>query len=471
MDEPGAGESENRYQQLIKTSPAPINLFDASGEIIWGNDAVLDLLGLPSRERLVGRTIFEFIDVDDHETAAQELAEVVEDKVSTGPTEMQLRPPDGETRTIRVSTAPGTYEGQDIGQAVIVDVTRLKAVQAELEAEREFIEDAINTLQDVFYVLDTAGDLVRWNDSLLEKSGYTESEVRDMALEDFFADGEARRVSESIATAFAEGNDTLEATVVTKRGTEVPYEFRKRRLSRDGEVVGVVGTGRDVSDRNARDQHLNAVDRLLQHHLRNQVTVIRGQAEILRREGIDPVGHLDRIESASEKLLSLFDNHHHIVDVLTERDQLEAIDVVSVLDSVLQDVERAFPAATISRDLPDEATVLALSTFPSAVRELVENAIQHSESPEPTVGVVVETNEATVAIHVVDTGPEIPENERESLATDSAFGPTSHSTGLGLWLVHWIVKRSGGTLRFGENDPRGNVVTMEFQTPGDTRSQ
>ncbi|MBV0902660.1 PAS domain S-box protein [Haloarcula salina] len=467
MDEPGEGESENRYRQLIETSPAPINLFDASGDIIWGNDAVLDLLGLPSRDQLIGRSIFEFIDTDDHETAKRELAEVVENKIATGPTEMQLRPPDGETRTIRVSTAPGTYRGTDIGQAVIIDVTQLKSVQAALEAEREFIEDAINTLQDAFYVLDSAGDLVRWNETLLERSGYTDSEVRDMALEDFFVQADVDRVSESIATAFAAGTDTLEATVVTKRGTTIPYEFRKRRLSRDGDVIGVVGIGRDVSDRNARDQHLHAVDRLLQHHLRNQVTVIRGQAEILRRDGVESDAHLDRIESASERLLSLFDDHHHIVNVLTERDQLEAVDVVSVLDSVLRDVERAFPAATISRNLPAEATALALSTLQNAIRELVENAIEHSESTEPTVEVAVDTDEASVEIHVLDTGPRIPQNERAALETDSAFGPTSHSTGLGLWLVHWIVKRSGGTLRFGENDPRGNVVTMEFQTPGD----
>jgi len=467
MEDQGGEESEERYQQLIRTSPAPINLFDASGEIIWGNDAVLDLLGLPSRERLVGRSIFEFIDSDDHERAKQELADVVENKVSTGPTEMQLCPPDGETRTIRVSTAPGTYRGTDIGQAVIVDVTQLKEVQADLEAEREFIEDAINTLQDVFYVLDPAGELVRWNDPLVEKSGYTEAEVRDMDLEDFFADADARRVAESIATAFAEGHDTLEAMVVTKRGTQIPYEFRKRRLCRDGDVIGVVGIGRDVSDRNARDQHLHAVDRLLQHHLRNQVTVIRGQAEILRMEGVESDEHIDRIESASEKLLSLFDDHHHIVSVLADRDQLEPIDVVPVLESALRGVERSHPDVTISRELPAEATVSALSALPHAVRELLENAVEHNDSQEPTVEVGVDAGETTVTIRVLDDGPRIPQSERESLETDSPLKPTAHSTGLGLWLVHWIVKRSGGTLSFDENDPQGNVVAMEFQTPAD----
>ena len=38
--------------------------------------------------------------------------------------------------------------------------------------------------------------------------------------------------------------------------------------------------------------------------------------------------------------------------------------------------------------------------------------------------------------------------------------PLQHGSGLGFWLVHWIVTASGGELRFEENDPRGSVVTL-----------
>jgi len=138
-------ESERRYQELIQTSPAPINLFDASGEIVWGNDAVLDLLCLDSREDLIGRSIFEFIQPEDRFTAESELAEVVSEKESTGPTRMELCTDSGDERTIRVATAPGKYKGEDIGQAVVIDVTRLDRVENELRAEREFVEKALDT--------------------------------------------------------------------------------------------------------------------------------------------------------------------------------------------------------------------------------------------------------------------------------------------------------------------------------------
>jgi PAS domain S-box-containing protein len=462
-----SNDSEQRYRQLIETSPAPINLFDADGEILWGNDAVVDLLGFSSRSELIGRSIFEFIDPADEYTAKQELAEVVGDKRSAGPTAMELQRVDGETRSIRVATAPGRYEGRDIGQAVVIDVTDLKSVQAELEVERQFIDDALDALQDVFYVITPGGELKRWNESLLEVSGYDESEVREMNVEEFFIDADADRVSESIASVFADGEDVLEATVVTKLGREIPFEFRKRRLVRNGNVVGLVGIGRDISERAARDQHLHAVDRLLQHHLRNKVNVIHGQADRLREGTARPSEAADRIETASEQLLSIFDDHHEIVELLTEREPLEEIDVAGVVESIVQTVRDEYPDSKISYDTPDSATAVAAPVLNRAIRELIENAIIHNDAEEPSVHVVVRSRDSTVTVEVIDSAPEIPDMEYLPLDDFASLTPIFHSSGLGLWFVHWVTERSGGILEFDRVDSGGNNVTLELQRPND----
>jgi PAS domain S-box-containing protein len=458
-------DSKQRYRQLIEASPAPISLFDADGEILWGNDAVLDLLGLSSRSELIGRSIFEFIDLADQYTAKQELAEVVGDKRAAGPTAMKLQRVDGETRDIRVATAPGRYEGQDIGQAVVIDVTDLKNAQAELEAERQFIDDALDALQDVFYVITPDGKLKRWNDTLLEVSGYDESEVETMDVEEFFIDADADRISESIASAFASGEEVIEATVLTKLGREIPFEFRERRLVRNGDVIGLVGIGRDISERVARDQHLHAVDQLLQHHLRNKVNVIHGQAGQLREGTVRPSEVADRLETASERLLSLFDDHHEIVELLTEREPVEELDVVEVVEAVVQAVRDEYPDSKVSYDAPDSATAVAAPVVNKAIRELVENAIIHNAADEPSVHVVVRSRESTVTVEVIDSAPEIPDMEYLPLDDFASLTPIFHSSGLGLWFVHWVTERSGGTLEFDRVDSGGNNVTLELQRP------
>ncbi|MDR5674657.1 PAS domain-containing sensor histidine kinase [Halalkaliarchaeum sp. AArc-GB] len=461
MDNGEREESERRYRRLIETSPAPINLFDASGEIIWGNDAVLDLLGLEIREELVGRSIFDFIHPEDEYTAQQELAEVVEEKRATGPTTMQLHRPDGDTRTIRVSTAPGRYHGRDIGQAVVVDITELEELRESLVAERQFVETALDTLQDVFYVIDPSGHLQRWNDTLLEVTGYDESEIEDLDVEDFFIEEHTDRVSRSITTAFAEGEDTLTATLLTKRGATVPFEFRKRRLLQDGEVAGLVGIGRDVSARQERERHLRIADRVLQHNMRNQLNIVQGAAMGLG-EGLDGADRreIERITDATDRLLSIFDNHHRIVELLTERHYTEAIDAVELVASIGEQFDDEYPDACVEYELPEAALVSTVPALEQALQELVENALEHNDSRQPTVELAVEPGEMEVEIHVRDDGPRIPEIEYRTKQHDEAGSPTFHSAGLGLWFVHWVVTRSGGTVTFAENDPAGNLITI-----------
>ncbi len=459
-------ESEQRYRQLIETSPAPINLFDSNGQIVWGNDAVVELLGLESKSALVGRSIFEFIHPDDRDTAREELLAVVEGKRSTGPTEMKLHRDDGEIREIRVSTAPGRYDGEDIGQAVVVDETPVRELHASLRKEREFVESALNTLHDVFYVINADGTLERWNDALVEVSGYDESEFREMDVEEFFVEADAERVSESISTALADGSDVLEATVVTNHGMKIPYEFRKRRLVIDEELVGVVGIGRDISDRRARDEHLRAVDRLLQHSLRNQINVISGTARLLdeRPEGHD-IANVARIETACDRLLSIFEHHHHIVDLLTGTTDTRPLDLVAVFEPLLRSERDRNPSVELTWELPGSAMVSSVSEIQRALRELIENAIVHNDRADPTVDVTVEVDEPLVSIEIADNGPTIPNMERDVVTGKTPLSPTFHPEGMGLWFVHWAVEQSGGTLSFEDNDPRGNVVTIKLLTP------
>jgi signal transduction histidine kinase len=78
------------------------------------------------------------------------------------------------------------------------------------------------------------------------------------------------------------------------------------------------------------------------------------------------------------------------------------------------------------------------------------------------VRVTVDASESMVSIAVADDGPQIPEMEYANLSDAERIEPTYHPGGLGLWFVYLVAQRSGGTLQFDENDPEGNVVTLEL---------
>ena len=126
----------------------------------------------------------------------------------------------------------------------------------ELERYREYTDDVLNAIYDVFYVLETDGTLHRWNDSLCEVTGYDDSEIASMHAPEFFDESDQDRISAAIAEGFETGSTQVEAEFLTRDGSSIPYEFSGSTLADpDGETV-LAGIGRDVTERNRRERGL-----------------------------------------------------------------------------------------------------------------------------------------------------------------------------------------------------------------------
>ena len=119
------------------------------------------------------------------------------------------------------------------------------------------------------------------------------------------------------------------------------------------------------------------------------------------------------------------------------------------------------PDVTFEWDLPEKQCVLAASKLDVALDHVVRNAVEHNDAADPHVSVTIEgpTDDGEVEVVVADSGPGIPEVEREVLL-EGDESPLKHSSGLGLWILNWIITRSGGRIEFDENDPRGSRVTL-----------
>lgn len=129
--------------------------------------------------------------------------------------------------------------------------------QRELEEQTAFIQSLLDCLPDPVYAYDETGELIRWNDRLGEVTGYEPAELEAMAVTDFIA----REDKDDVAKAFEEVLDgqvtSVEASMEGTDGNRIPYEFSGAPL-RDGtdSIQGVVGVGRDISDRLAHQERL-----------------------------------------------------------------------------------------------------------------------------------------------------------------------------------------------------------------------
>jgi PAS domain S-box-containing protein len=140
------------------------------------------------------------------------------------------------------------------------DVTEQRERQRNLEAERRFIEQALDTLDDIFYVVDTDGSIRRWNEQLPAVTGYDDSELDGMDAVALFPADEHETVIETIEATLTGGATTVQADLQSADGERVPHEFRGQRLTdEDGETTGLVGIGRDLTERRRRQRRFRAL--------------------------------------------------------------------------------------------------------------------------------------------------------------------------------------------------------------------
>lgn len=176
---------------------------------------------------------------------------------------------------------------------------------------------------------------------------------------------------------------------------------------------------------------------------------------------------VESLREATGDLRSIAERFNEFERAVGRSEPSEPVDVAAVVEEVVADHRDRYPAATVTTDLA-EATVLGRpEDLRVALDELVDNALEHADTAEPTVGVSVSTVAGgRVVVRVADDGPGIPEMEREVLRRGEET-PLLHGSGLGLWLVNWYTTRLSGRVTIDDNSPRGTVVRLNLPAGGD----
>ncbi|MFB6163847.1 MAG: sensor histidine kinase [Haloarculaceae archaeon] len=256
-----------------------------------------------------------------------------------------------------------------------------------------------------------------------------------------YAEGAARETMIQLVVGWA-GGGVLDGGMVDIYDAE-------RRLQRERS---------DAARREARTlaETLAVVNRVLRHDIRNHATVLQGRLDMLDGDDDQRV----ELQHQTDRIVELADNARRIEQLVRSDDDSRA---VQSLDALLADVASEFreryPSASIElHAVPDDATVRAHEFVETAVRNVVENAVVHNPDGEPSVEIDVTTAGEYVTVEIADDGPGIPEHELD-IRERSDETALEHSSGLGLWLVEWIVGRSGGEVTYDVSE-RGTVVQI-----------
>jgi PAS domain S-box-containing protein len=460
------------YQTVVDEVREMMYVLDERGRIVLASDEVVDASGYP-REEVLGASVSKFFPPESVARGTELIAELLEDDPDARRTyRAEALTADDEPIPAEIELSvlrddDGNYQGT-IG--AIRDISDLLAAEAERDRERDRFRSLFEHLPDP--VIDSSFDdgepvIDAVNPAFERVFGHDESDVVGAPVNDVLVPNEDDVADELDARALADETVSAELTRETADGDR-HFLFRGIPYHVDGEDVHAFGIYTDITDQHDREQHLQVLHRVLRHNLRTDMGVVTGYLDQLTEDLDDPdaVGILDHVIGRAEDAAALADKVHQLEQVI-RKDSTFTTEPTNVADRVRSLADRlrdTYPEATITTDAPGAAIANADERLDLAVENLVENAVEHANRPDPVVDVRVREIDGGVAIVVADNGPGIPDHERDLLTGDRSVSRVEHGAGLGLWVVSWVARSLGGTVTFG--DPAdGSEVVLELRAP------
>lgn len=322
---------------------------------------------------------------------------------------------------------------------------------------------ALSEMNDAVVMIDSQGTVVGANDAAHDLfefgSNPTGQHIRD-----------AFRRYPGIVQFLQADRD--EATL-SLGGTEaLRYLNATRTTISSGQTdAGQVVVFQDVTGQKERENELrllkSVLARVLRHNIRNDMGVVLMNARSLAEETDDSSDAAAAIIDRCEGIIETSEKARTIERIVGDDRVRSEVDLVEVVTGVVASFEETDPDATFETDLPDEQIVLADATLDLAVQNLIENAIEHTDgAAHVQVSVTESDSEATLTVE--DNGPGIP-SETLAVIRDKEIDQLNHSSGVGLWLVQWVVETSGGSLAF-EYTGRGTRVEISLDLPLSSRA-
>lgn len=228
----------------------------------------------------------------------------------------------------------------------------------------------------------------------------------------------------------------------------------------EGIVVGAVVTFRDRTEIK---------------WLAEQLTGVRSYADALRAQTHEFMNKLHVINGMVQ--MEFYDDLTDFVKGITNKYQMEVGFITArfkepaIAGFILGKISYAREKdveITISEDcfVPIPANQDSLSDFVTVVGNLVDNAIEAvSGLPNKKIDVNITYDEQELKIHVGDTGKGLSTEEQENLFK-KGFSTKGTDRGMGLYLVHQVIKNRGGSIHVSSEKGKGTIfnVILPFES-------
>jgi len=456
---------------VLNTAGSIVVVLSSDGRIVRFNRPCEVVSGY-TFEELLGRFVWDFLIPPEQVEGVKEVFSALMSGMFPSKYENYWVAKDGRRKLISWSnTALLAADGRvEYVIATGIDITEHRKADVALLEEKKFSDAVIDSLPGLFYIIDEAGNVIRWNKNLQEVFGYSQEELTNKNALDFFRE-DRDLVSSKIHEVFQIGSAQVEAKMVTKYGISISFMLTGFRMIMNDKPY-LVGVGIDISERKRLEDQLRQSQKMesigtlaggISHDFNNILTAIIGYGSLLQMKmrDDDPLKHnVNQILASANRAASLTQGL-----LAYSRNQVlnpQQVNLNEIIIKVERLLERIIGAdVEFKRILTDkDVTVLA---DPGQIEQILMNIVTNARDAMPDGGYLyietqrVDLDEASAKAHNIRN----PGTYTQILVTDSGMGmdqktrerifdpffttkDVGKGTGLGLAMVYGIIKQHNG---------------------------
>jgi PAS domain S-box-containing protein len=445
----------------------PVGVAVAHGadcEVITGNSALSEMLGLGSGENLsesLQDPPFQVLRngrvLDPEQMPVQQAVEM---RAATGMMELEIDRGEGRPHHVLASASPLFDERGKVRGAVgaFFDVTERKRMEDALRERAELLELA----SEAIMVRDLSGTIRFWNSGAEVMYGWSRREaIGKNAHELLETDlpGGVRTIAEALKTSGRwEGNLNQRR----KDGSELVVASRHALQMGS---TGVLEINRDITAQLLAEEALRRNERLaamgklagiVAHEINNPLEAITNAFYLLRTHpSLDEEAkyyaeladqELARVSHITKQTLSFYRQSQKAVPVMLSE----------LLDNVLELQQRPLHLAKITLE-KRYLTPGMVHGFPAELKQVFMNLVSNAIQAMPEGGrmrIIVKEAPSWngrppgVSVFISDTGSGIAPEHAKRLFEPFFSTKSAKGTGLGLWISRGIIQKHDGVLRF-----------------------
>ncbi|MDF2153342.1 aerobic respiration two-component sensor histidine kinase ArcB [Vibrio sp. CAU 1672] len=371
------------------------------------------------------------------------------------------------------------------------EVFQRERTQLELAERTALLRSFIDASPDLIYYRNADGVFSGCNRAMEELTGKKEHQLVGLSPWDVYSKEIAQLIVDTDQKVFADNQAiTYEQWLEYPDGRKHYFELRKVPFySKDGRHLGLVGFGRDITERKRHEESLKKASRdkttfisTISHELRTPLNGIVGLSRMLLDSPLttEQRRHMQTIHVSAITLGNIFND---IIDMdKFDRRKLELLPTPLNFEDFVAEIESI--AALMAEQKGLRFDLERLSDLPKGIEvdatrlrqviwNLVSNAMKFTKEGGVvlTVSADVEDDYATIIMEVEDTGIGIPEEDLDKIfamyyqVKSGKDNLHAVGTGIGLSVSKQLINMMDGDISVSSEEGFGSTFTVSIHVP------